>query len=89
MKGRGTVASREREATVAFRTAKQHHPGVESAIHTLQCHGLARVRVRGPVRFERTVALSILATNIHRLGKLLNQPQLLKKRRRLDLALAA
>ena len=87
VKGKGTVASREHEATTAFKAAKQQHPAVESAIHMLECHGLSRVRNRGQAGFERTVALSILGANLHRLGKLLQQRA--RKRRKRELPLAA
>ena len=89
-KGRGTIASRAREASPEFKAAKKKHPGVESAIHRLECHGLARVRVRGKERFERTVELSILATNLHRLGRLLQKrDRVTARRRRKPLPLAA
>ena len=87
VKGKGTVASREHEATVAFKAAKQQHPAVESTIHMLACHGLSRIRNRGQTGFARTVALSIVGANLHRLGKLLQQSA--RKRRKRQLPLAA
>ena len=73
VKGRGSKESRAYEATEAFVEARRQHPAVESAIHALECHGLSRIRNRGAERFERTVALSILAANCHRLGRLLQE----------------
>ena len=55
-------------------------PAVESAINALEHRGLDRVRTRGAEGFERTVALSVLAANLHRLGRLLRQRE--RKRRR-------
>ena len=75
VKGRGSQESRAYEATEAFVEARRQHPAVESAIHALECHGLSRIRNRGAERFERTVALSILAANCHRLGRLLQEAE--------------
>ena len=73
-KGRGTEASRAREGKASFVARRRRHPGVESAkIHALESHGLDRVRTQGRAGFERTVGISILAANLHRLGRLLQQ----------------
>ena len=72
-KGRGTEASRAREGAASFVARRRRHPGVESAIHALESHGLERVRTHGREGFERTVGISILAANLHRLGRLLQQ----------------
>ena len=48
-----------------FKFARQQHPAVESAINNLEQRGLDRVRTRGADGFSRTVALSILALNLH------------------------
>lgn len=85
VKGRGDAAAQAREASEDFQTARRQHPAVESAIHTLECHGLARIRNRGQAGFERTVALSIVGANLHRLGVLLRQ-RARKRRKRLPLA---
>ncbi len=71
-KGRGTKASRARESEASFVARRRQHPGVESAIHALESHGLDRVRTHGRAGFERTVGISILAANLHRLGRLLH-----------------
>ena len=85
VKGKGDKTTRAHETTAAFQTARRQHPAVESAIHALECHGLARIRNRGQLGFERTVALSILGANLHRLGILLQQRER-KRRKRLRLA---
>jgi transposase, IS5 family len=60
------------EGTVAFRKARQHHPGVESVIGALQAgNGLKRCRDRSKRGYERYVALGILGRNLQILGKLL------------------
>ncbi len=61
-----------RDATIAFRQARDRHAGVESAIGALQSgNGLERSRDRSELGFERYVMLGILGRNLHVLGKLL------------------
>jgi IS5 family transposase len=70
-KGPQKGRQQEQEATVAFRKARQHHPGVESAIGALQSgNGQKRCRDRSKRGFERYVALGILGRNLQALGKL-------------------
>ena len=60
------------EASVAFRRARQNHPGVESAINALQAgNGLKRCRDRTKRGYERYVGLGVLGRNLHVLGKVL------------------
>jgi transposase, IS5 family len=71
---KGERRSREQHeaATVEFRQARQHHPGVESAIGALQGgNGQKRCRDRRERGYERYVGLGILGRNLHMLGKLL------------------
>jgi IS5 family transposase len=71
-KGQEKGRQQQEEATVAFRKARQHHPGVESAIGALQAgNGLKRCRDRGEKGYERYVGLGILGRNLQTLGKLL------------------
>ena len=57
---------------MAFRKARQHHPGVESAVGALQAgNGLKRCRDRSQRGYERYVALGVLGRNLQTLGKLL------------------
>ena len=57
---------------MAFRQARQRHPGVESAVGALQAgNGLKRCRDRGQRGYERYVALGMLGRNLQTLGKLL------------------
>ena len=57
---------------MAFRAARQRHPGVESAIGALQAgNGAKRSRDRTEIGFERYLCLAILGRNLHVLGKML------------------
>jgi IS5 family transposase len=71
---KGTEKSRQqhKEGTVAFRKARQNHPGVESTIGALQSgNGQQRCRDHSEEGFERYVALGVLGRNLQTLGKLL------------------
>ena len=70
-KGRLPASRREHEAQPDFALARQQHPAVESAINNLEQRGLDRVRTHGKAGFARTVALSILAANVLRVGFLI------------------
>ena len=69
----------EHQSQTWFVEARRKHPGVESAINHLEHCGLDRVRNHGERGFARAVALSILAANLKRLGRLLRD----KERKRL------
>ena len=65
-------AEQEAEASEEFLAGQQAHPGVESAIGSLQSgNGLERCRDRCEVGLERYVGLGILGRNLHTLGRLL------------------
>jgi hypothetical protein len=71
-KGQEKGRQQQKEGTVAFRKARQNHPGVESAIGALQAgNGLKRCRDRSRRGYERYVALGVLGRNLQTLGKLL------------------
>lgn len=71
-KGQEQGRQQQKEGTVAFRKARQNHPGVESVIGALQKgNGLKRSRDRRKRGYERYVALGILGRNLQTLGKLL------------------
>ena len=70
--GQKQAAQQEATASVQFRQARQHHPGVESAIGALQSgNGLERCRDRTELGFDRYLALGILGRNLHTLGRVL------------------
>ncbi len=75
-------ANREREAEESFVSARRAHPAIESAINGLEHRGLDRVRSHGADGFARTVALSVLAANLHRIGSLLQKRERKRQRRR-------
>ena len=81
--GRGYLsrADREREEEESFVAARRAHPAIESAINGLEHRGLDRVRSHGADGFARTVALSVLAANLHRIGLILQKRE--RKRQRL------
>ena len=81
-KGRLSVAEREREEAQPFAEARRQHPAVESAINNLEHRGLDRVRSHGADGFAHTVALSILAANLHRIGLLVRRRMREAERRR-------
>lgn len=71
-KGAAQGRQQQQEGTVAFRQARQNHPGVESVIGALQKgNGQKRCRDRSKRGYERYVALGILGRNLQTLGKLL------------------
>jgi transposase, IS5 family len=71
-KGAAKGRQQQQEGTVAFRKARQHHSGVESAIGAMQAgNGLKRCRDRSKRGYARYVALGILGRNLQTLGKLL------------------
>jgi transposase, IS5 family len=71
-KGQDQGRQQQKEGTVAFRKARQNHPGVESAIGALQTgNGLKRCRDRSKRGYKRYVALAVLGRNLQTLGKLL------------------
>lgn len=72
MPGASQAAEQEKTASVAFRAARQSHPGIESAIGALQSgNGLERCRDRTERGFARYIGLGVLGRNLHVLGKLL------------------
>ena len=79
-KGRLSNVDREREEEASFAAARRVHPAIESAINGLEHRGLDRVRHHGVDGFARAVALSVLATNLHRIGLILQKRE--RKRRR-------
>ena len=55
-----------------FRSAQQHHSGVESMIGALQSgNAMKRCRDRSEIGFERYLQLGILGRNLHTLGRML------------------
>ena len=63
----------QRDNPQTFAAMRRQHPAVESAINNLEHRGLDRVRSKGREGFTRTVALAVVALNVHRLGRVLRQ----------------
>ena len=72
-KDRLSKADREPEQGETFAAMRRQHPTVESAINNLEHHGLDRVRSKGRKGFARSVALAVVALNVHHLGRVLRQ----------------
>lgn len=71
-KGQEKGRQQQKEGTVAFRKARQNHPGIESAIGAMEAgNGLERCRDKTDRGYERYVGLGILGRNLQTLGKLL------------------
>ena len=79
-KGRLSQADKDRESAPDFAAGRRQHPAVESAINNLNQRGLDLVRTHGKEGFGRTVALSVVAANVHRLGLQLKRKE--ERRRR-------
>jgi transposase, IS5 family len=71
-RGQEKGRKQQKEGTVAFRKARQNHPGVESAIGAMQAgNGLERCRDKTDRGYERYVGLGVLGRNLQTLGRLL------------------
>ena len=70
-KGKKSAADKERESADDFVRCRKKHAGIESKIHALQNHGLARCPDRGLDNFKRYAKLAILAMNIHRIADII------------------
>ncbi len=71
----------EREQEAEFAAMRRRHPAVESAINNLEHRGLDRVLAHGAKGFARTVALSVVALNVRRIGLLLRRKARKRSRR--------
>ena len=82
-KGRCTKEEQARQATDSFKQGRKGHSAVESALNNLDQRGWDVVREVSPESFARVVGTSVVAANLHRLGRLvLSQEQKRAKRRR-------
>ncbi len=61
------------EKEIEYKRLRNQHSSVESAINSLEHHGLDRVLDVGIDGFYRYVSLSILSRNVHTLGRLVRQ----------------
>ena len=70
-KGKLSAEDKKRESHPEFIRARRKHSAVESDINALEVHGLDQCPDDGLPAFKRYVALAVLGSNIHRLGKIL------------------
>ena len=62
--------------------ARQGHSRVESCMNVLNHRGMRLIREVSKEGFERVVACTMVAVNIHRLGTLIQQKELKRLRRK-------
>ncbi len=74
-KGKLSKKNQAREQAAEFVAARKQHSAVESAVNNLEHRGLDRVRSHGADGFARTVSLSVLAANVHRIGLVLQRAE--------------
>jgi hypothetical protein len=67
-KGKLNKEEYENEHTKTFISLRRRHSAVESNINMLEHHGLNRCPDRGIPHYEKYVALSVLAYNLHHIG---------------------
>lgn len=91
-KGRCNKEEKAWQESETFGEARCQHSAVEACINNLEVRGLDRCLSYGRDGFERHVALSIVATNVHRIGLLLQREELARlkraEKRKKDLRLA-
>jgi len=80
-KGCLNKADLERERDDGFAAMRRQHPAAGPAINSLEHRGLNRVLAQGPGGFARTVALSVVAMNVHRISLLPLRKARKRKRR--------
>lgn len=82
-KGKLNQQEHERQHSKTFLALRKQHSAVESAINTLEHHGLNRCPDRGLHNFKKYTALGVLACNLHKLGNLLREKErILSKNKR-------
>jgi hypothetical protein len=74
-----------REHGKVFKKKRKAHSAVESDINCLEHHGLNRCPDKGIIHFKTYVSLGVLSYNLHKLGNILQQEEL-KKRKKKKLA---
>ena len=70
VKGRPNKIAVNRQSQPEFRQARRQHSAVESAINSLEHHGLDRCPDKGQLAFSRYIAAASCGFNLHRLGTL-------------------
>jgi hypothetical protein len=81
-KGKLSGQDKEREHSPEFIHARYKHSAVESAINAVENHGLDRCLDHGIEGFKRYVGLAVVARNMQRLGRILQQRELKRLQKR-------
>jgi hypothetical protein len=68
-KGKRNAEETAEEREPGYIKLRHAHSAIESNIHSLEHHGLARSRDKGYRGYSRCVGLGILAYNLHQIGK--------------------
>lgn len=76
-KGRRNKSEDLVESTKEFGKARKQHPAIESAINALTTHGLDRCPDKGERNYMRYVSMAVTAHNIHKLGAILIEKELM------------
>lgn len=70
-KGKLSTSQLDEESNDDFVSARRQHSAVESAINSLEHHGLDRCLDLGIAGFKRYVSLAILGKNLYQLGRII------------------
>lgn len=81
-KGKLNQEEYERQHSKTFIALRKQHSAVESAINSLEHHGLNRCPDKGLPHFKKYAALGILACNLHKLGNILQEAERKKTKNR-------
>jgi len=76
VQGRPNKKDKERQSQDEFRKNRKQHAAVESAINSLEHHGLDRCPDKGQRAFSRYAAAACCGFNLHRLGSLILRQRL-------------
>ncbi len=76
VQGRPNKQDKERQSQDEFRKNRKQHAAVESAINSLEHHGLDRCPDKGQPAFSRYAAAACCGFNLHRLGSLILRQRL-------------
>ena len=76
VQGRPNKKDKERQSQDEFRKNRKQHAAVESAINSLEHHGLDRCPDKGQQAFSRYAAAACCGFNLHRLGSLILRKEL-------------
>ncbi len=81
-KGKLSKSDKRIEYSEEFLAGRRKHSGVESAINSLENHGLDRCLDHGIYGFKRYVSLAVLARNIEKLGSSIRKQDLKSLKRK-------